>query len=98
MTGTYSSGGNPDEELDCSAVMVDVWLLLDNECDADAKRRLQAHIDGCSQCLEHFGIEQQIKSLVSRKCGGEQAPESLKTRLTLQLRETTVVYRSTSSE
>ncbi len=93
MTGTYSSGGNPDEELDCSAVMVDVWLLLDNECDADAKRRLQAHLDSCSQCLEHYGIEQQIKSMVGRKCGGEHAPEGLRQRLTVQFEQTVIRYR-----
>ncbi|MDF0529083.1 mycothiol system anti-sigma-R factor [Tsukamurella sp. 8F] len=94
MTGTYSSE-DPDEELDCSAVMVDVWLLLDNECDSDAKRRLQAHIDSCSSCLEHYGIEAQIKSLVGRKCGGEQAPDGLKQRLALKLQQTVVQYRIT---
>ncbi|MGX9295405.1 MULTISPECIES: mycothiol system anti-sigma-R factor [Tsukamurella] len=90
---TYSSDGNPDLELDCSAVMADIWLLLDNECDAAAKERLKAHIDGCSQCLSHYGIEQQIKSLVNRKCGGERAPEGLRERLTISIRHTEVRFR-----
>ncbi|BDD81617.1 anti-sigma factor RshA [Tsukamurella pulmonis] len=91
---TYSSDGNPDLELDCSAVMADIWLLLDGECDDAAKERLKAHIDGCSQCLSHYGIEQQIKALVGRKCGGERAPEGLRERLTISIRHTEVRYRA----
>lgn len=91
---TYSADGDPDLELDCSAVIADVWLLLDGECDPGAKLRLQAHIDGCSACLSHYGIEQQIKSLVGRKCGGERAPEGLRERLSIQIRTTRIEFRS----
>ena len=69
--------------MSSSAVIADVWLLLDNECDQNARARLQTHIDSCAPCLEHYGIEKQLKSLVSRKCGGDQAPEGLRERLTL---------------
>ncbi|SIS05522.1 mycothiol system anti-sigma-R factor [Williamsia sterculiae] len=79
------------ERLDCSAVIADVWLLLDNECDEQARRRLQCHIDTCKPCLEHYGIEQQLKSLISRKCGGDQAPSGLRERLTLEIRKTVIV-------
>ena len=80
-----------NDRLDCSAVIADVWLLLDNECDQNARARLQTHIDSCAPCLEHYGIEKQLKSLVSRKCGGDQAPEGLRERLTLEIRKTVVV-------
>ena len=84
--------GPDDLELDCSAVIADVWLVLDNECDAATKERLQHHLDHCSPCLEAFGIEEQIKRLVGRKCGGEKAPETLRERLQIEIRRT-VVYR-----
>ncbi|MFJ6097848.1 mycothiol system anti-sigma-R factor [Williamsia muralis] len=80
-----------NDRLDCSAVIADVWLLLDNECDQNARARLQTHIDSCAPCLEHYGIEKQLKSLVSRKCGGDQAPEGLRERLTLEIRKTVIV-------
>jgi mycothiol system anti-sigma-R factor len=91
---TYSAGGDPEMELDCSAVMADVWLLLDGECDPGAKQRLQVHLQSCSQCFSHFGIEQQIKSLVSRKCGGDRAPDGLRERLRVEIRTTRIEYRS----
>ena len=71
--------------LDCSAVIADIYLLLDDECDDSARARLLAHIDECPSCLEHYGIERQIKELVARKCGCVRAPESLKSRLRLEI-------------
>ena len=84
--------GDPEfSALDCSAVIADVWLLLDNECDPDAQARLRAHLDNCPSCLAHYGIESQLKALVNRKCGGEQAPQGLRDRLRVEIRKTVVV-------
>ncbi|MEC3916524.1 mycothiol system anti-sigma-R factor [Nocardia sp. CDC160] len=74
------------EDLDCSAVLADVWLLLDNECDAAVKQRLREHIDRCSPCIEAYGLEEKLKSLLNRKCGGDRAPDSLRQRLTMEIR------------
>jgi mycothiol system anti-sigma-R factor len=88
--------GPEDLELDCSAVIADVWLVLDNECDQESRKRLQHHLDTCSSCLAVYGIEEQIKNLLSRKCGGERAPEGLRQRLSIEIRRT-VVIRETDS-
>lgn len=99
-TGEVAGGSNAEQEfdeaqqLDCSAVIADVWLLLDNECDQHARARLQSHLDGCTPCLEHYGIERQLKSLVSRKCGGDQAPRGLRERLTLEIRKTVIIHET----
>lgn len=77
--------------LDCSAVIADVWLLLDNECDQDARARIRGHLDECPSCLAHFGIEQQLKALIGRKCGGDQAPAGLRDRLRVEIRKSVVV-------
>ncbi|MGK8525467.1 mycothiol system anti-sigma-R factor [Nocardia asteroides] len=84
-------------ELDCTAVLADVWLMLDGECDEATRARLQHHMEHCSPCIEAYGIEEKIKSLLSRKCGGDRAPESLRERLTIEIRRT-VVTRETSVE
>ncbi|AZZ81337.1 mycothiol system anti-sigma-R factor [Gordonia alkanivorans] len=78
-------------QLDCSAVIADVWLLLDNECDENARMRLQGHLDTCPSCLAHYGIERQLKALVNRKCGGDQAPQGLRDRLRVEIRKTVIV-------
>ncbi|MFH5232208.1 mycothiol system anti-sigma-R factor [Antrihabitans spumae] len=80
-----------DYKLDCTAVIADVWLMLDNECDQATRERLQYHLDTCGTCLEQYGIEEQIKGLLSRKCGGERAPEGLRQRLSIEIRRTVVI-------
>lgn len=83
-------------QLDCSAVIADVWLVLDNECDQESRARLQHHLDSCSSCLAAYGIEEQIKNLLSRKCGGERAPEGLRQRLTMEIHKRTVIRQTES--
>jgi mycothiol system anti-sigma-R factor len=80
-------------ELDCSAVIADVWLVLDGECDDASRARLQHHLDTCGSCLEAYGIEEKIKNLLSRKCGGERAPDALRERLRIEIRRTVVIQQ-----
>lgn len=79
-------------DVDCSAVLADVWLFIDGECDEQSRLRVQSHLDNCSPCLAEFGIDQQVKSLLSRKCGGEHAPEGLRERLVLSIQRTVIEY------
>ncbi len=73
-------------ESECAAVLRDVWLFLDNEMDPDNRSRLQHHLDECSPCLMEAGLDRKLKELLHRKCGGDRAPEHLRTRLVTRLR------------
>ncbi|NKY34000.1 mycothiol system anti-sigma-R factor [Nocardia speluncae] len=84
-------------ELDCTAVLADVWLMLDGECDDRTRERLQHHMDHCSPCIEAYGIEEKIKSLLSRKCGGDKAPDSLRERLMVEIRSRSVTLTTEDS-
>ncbi|QNG19416.1 mycothiol system anti-sigma-R factor [Rhodococcus triatomae] len=86
------------ERLDCSAVIADVWLMLDGECDDASRARLERHLDECGSCFEAYGIEEKVKSLVNRKCGGEHAPDGLRERLTVELRRTVVITRTQTAD
>lgn len=79
------SCGKP-HETDCSEVLAEVWLFLDHECDAERRRLLEHHLDECSPCLSRYGIEEQLKQLLARKCGGDHAPEGLRDRLRESIR------------
>ena len=76
------------DEASCEDVLAEVWLFLDNECDSDRRAALQRHLDECGSCLEHYGIEEHLKELLQRKCGGEHAPSELKDRLRASIRDT----------
>ncbi|RKT57445.1 mycothiol system anti-sigma-R factor [Saccharothrix australiensis] len=82
------SCGKP-HETDCSEVLSEVWLYLDHECDERRKELLRTHLEECHPCLEEYGIEEHLKALLAKKCGGEHAPEELKRRLRASLREIT---------
>ena len=92
--------------IDCSAVLADVFLYVDDEGDVDARERIRAHLEDCAPCLRHYGLERDVKALIARCCGGDVAPESLRTSIRVSLssvtfdggtvESSTVEYRRTS--
>jgi len=83
------SCGQP-HDTNCGEVLADVWMFLDNECDGERRRVLQRHLDECGPCLEEFGLEEHLKALLARKCGGDAAPDGLRHRLRQSIREIVV--------
>ncbi len=79
--------GSHVHETPCRDVLGEVYLYLDLECDEQRRALLRTHLDECSSCLREYGIEQEVKVLVSRCCGGETAPEALRERLRAKLNE-----------
>ncbi|HSY14946.1 MAG TPA: mycothiol system anti-sigma-R factor [Jatrophihabitantaceae bacterium] len=90
MPAGFGPGG-----LDCEDVLKDVYLFIDDEQDPTLMARIRQHLDGCAPCLREFGLEQDVKSLVARCCGGDVAPQalraSIRTRLTQVALETSYV-------
>jgi mycothiol system anti-sigma-R factor len=76
--------------IDCDDVIKDVFNYLDDESDPAAKDRIRRHLDECAPCLRQYGLEQDVKSLVARCCGGDIAPESLRVRIRIRLAEVTI--------
>lgn len=84
MTGECSESEGPD----CTQVLAEVYVLLDRECTGDHEAELRRHLEDCPPCLEEYGIGEQIKQLLARKCGGDHAPDQLKQRLQATIRRT----------
>lgn len=82
--------------LDCDEVLADVYLYLDEETEQSVRDRIRTHLDDCGPCLRQFGLEQDVKSLIARCCGGDQAPSALKSRIRSRLTE--VVIETTHVE
>lgn len=74
----------------CADVLADVWRFLDDELDPERRAAVQRHLDDCSPCLEQAGIDVKLKELLASKCGGDQAPAALRTRIVSRL----VAWRS----
>lgn len=78
------SCGQP-HDVDCVEVLEHVYSYLDGEIDEAAKQEIREHLDECAPCLRQFGIEQEVKALVARCCGGDAAPATLRERLQIKL-------------
>ncbi|MBA3528712.1 MAG: mycothiol system anti-sigma-R factor [Propionibacteriaceae bacterium] len=71
--------------VDCEHVLARVYEFIDNELDTATGDAIRQHISDCEPCLDKFDVEQAVKSLVARRCGGETAPAHLREKVLVQL-------------
>ncbi|WP_197318542.1 mycothiol system anti-sigma-R factor [Saccharomonospora sp. NB11] len=83
---TVRDESNETGHVNCDDALAEIYLLLDKECTPERDAQLRRHIEDCPPCLEEYGIDEQIKQLLARKCGGEHAPAELKNRLKASIR------------
>jgi mycothiol system anti-sigma-R factor len=76
--------------IDCDDVLEELYLYLDDETDDATKGRIRQHLASCGPCLRQFGLEQDVRSLIARCCGGDVAPPSLHERVRVRITELTV--------
>jgi mycothiol system anti-sigma-R factor len=80
------SCGNP-HETDCSEVLDRLFQYLDGELESNYVGKIKQHLDECGPCLSEHDLDEVLKMLIRRACGGECAPEQLRTRILLQITE-----------
>ena len=84
----------PPIKAECAEVLAEVWALLDGECSAETQAKLRQHLEDCPPCFQYYGLEERMKMLISTKCRGERAPESLRERLRVEISRTTIIKGS----
>jgi mycothiol system anti-sigma-R factor len=69
-------------DVDCTEVLAEVYLYLDDENLAGRTREeVRHHLEECAPCLAEFGIEREVQALVARCCGGDIAPVAVRERV-----------------
>ena len=76
----------PDE---CADYLEQIVYLLDNELDEADCIVVQTHLRECGPCLERYDLQRTVKAVVARACG-ESAPDGLRERVRLRIREVQV--------
>jgi mycothiol system anti-sigma-R factor len=89
-------GCGGDEITSCDDVLSHVFEFLDRETDDTRRAVIAEHLEDCSPCLRQFGIEQEFKALVRRRCGGDPTPLGLRDRIKMQL--TTVAFEEDGTQ
>lgn len=87
---------DPVEITSCDDVLSHVFEFLDRETGDERRAVIAEHLEDCSPCLRQFGIEQEFKALVRRRCGGDPTPVGLRDRIKLQL--TTVSFEEDGTQ
>ncbi|MBK6873635.1 MAG: mycothiol system anti-sigma-R factor [Kineosporiaceae bacterium] len=80
------SCGNP-HETDCREVLERVYEFLDGEMTDHDVAKIRQHLDECSPCLTQYDLDLMLKALVRRSCVCETAPDSLRSRIMVQITE-----------
>ena len=86
MSGLGFGPGN----IDCDDVLSDLYLYMDEETDDVTRGRIRQHLEACAPCLRQYGLEQDVRALIARCCGGDQAPASLHERIRVRITELTI--------
>ncbi len=76
---------------ECQDFLERISYLLDNELEETECTEVRVHIESCSPCLERYDVQRTIKQMVARSCA-ERAPDSLRARVLVSLREVEVRY------
>ena len=87
MTEQASTGSSHD----CEQALERMYEFLDNELDTASGDAIRHHLSACEPCLDRFDVEQALRTLLRRHCGGDVAPTHLRQKIVSQL---TVIRRS----
>ncbi|MGZ4427385.1 MAG: mycothiol system anti-sigma-R factor [Nocardioidaceae bacterium] len=90
------SCGQPHDK-DCSEILERVFFFIDNEIEQANRAEIQHHLDECGPCLQKYDLERAVKALVARSCS-EHAPETLRDKVLLRIREVQVEITETPSD
>jgi mycothiol system anti-sigma-R factor len=74
---------------ECVNFLEQIVYLLDNELDEASCSEVRVHLESCHPCLEKYDVQRTVKAIVARSCT-ESAPEELRERVRLRIRQVQV--------
>lgn len=69
----------------CQETLDRAYLLLDGEGTPQEREEIRAHLEECSPCYEHYGIDVHVKNLIARLHGSTPCPEGLRSKISEML-------------
>ncbi len=83
-----SSHGHSGDQ--CADYLERIVYFLDNELDEADCSAVQLHLDECGPCLEKYDLQRTVKAVVHRSCSSDLAPQELRQRVMVRIREVQV--------
>jgi mycothiol system anti-sigma-R factor len=66
---------------DCDEILRELETYLDQELSPEAWRSIQAHLNGCLDCLHVFDFHAELRMVIARKCQEDALPPGLLSRI-----------------
>ena len=66
---------------DCDETLREMEGFLDGELTDDAAISLRAHLEGCTDCLQAFDFQAELKAVIAEKCRRDRMPPGLLARI-----------------
>ena len=63
---------------ECQQALKDLELFLDGEMDQPGQDLLDAHLNGCTPCMERADFKRHVKELIASRCGCDEVPSGLR--------------------
>ena len=76
--------------FDCSRALLQAYDYLDGEMGPEDCAKVREHLAQCGPCMKEYDIDQLLKTLVRRSCGGEAAPTQLRREIMARITLITV--------
>ena len=77
---------NAGQEVDCNAVVSELYTFLDGELTDGRRVQIERHFTGCTDCHEVVEFHASLKMTISAKCQ-EDVPDALRRRIADALRD-----------
>ncbi len=72
----------------CRETLERAYLLIDGEPVSEAERaQIESHLHACEPCYERYGIEAEVKRIITRLRGQQPCPEALRSKITSLLHD-----------
>ena len=65
----------------CDETIRELEAFLDGALSEDGHHAIHAHLEGCSECLQAFDFQAELKQVIAKKCRTETMPEGLMERI-----------------
>lgn len=66
---------------DCRETIRELETFLDSELAPEVRAGIEAHLEGCMDCLQAFDFHAELRMVISAKCHNDEIPPGLLARI-----------------
>lgn len=66
---------------DCNDTLRELEVFLDGELTDEVRTSIQAHLGGCTDCLQAFDFHAELRMVISAKCHNDEMPPGLMAKI-----------------